>query len=49
VLRHVETLRVRTGLAMDEIKDDSPASEIARLRPGVSVGRMAEQDFHRLM
>jgi AcrR family transcriptional regulator len=49
VLRHVETLRARTGLAMDEIKDDSPASELhAFAREYLLVG-LAEQDFHRLM
>src|SRR5580698_9970126 len=49
VMRHVETLRVRTGLAMDETKDDSPASELhAFAREYLLVG-VAEQDFHRLM
>jgi|HubBroStandDraft_1064217.scaffolds.fasta_scaffold51433_2 AcrR family transcriptional regulator len=49
VIRHVETLRVRTGLAMDETKDDSPASELhAFAREYLLVG-VAEQDFHRLM
>lgn len=49
VLRHVETLRARTGLAMDESEDDSPASELhAFAREYLLVG-LAEQDFHRLM
>lgn len=49
VLRHVETLRARTGLAMDEAEDDSPASELhAFAREYLLVG-LAEQDFHRLM
>jgi AcrR family transcriptional regulator len=49
VTRHVETLRVRTGLAMDETKDDSPASELhAFAREYLLIG-LAEQDFHRLM
>jgi AcrR family transcriptional regulator len=49
VLRHVETLRIRTGLAMDECKDESPACELhAFAREYLLVG-LAEQDFHRLM
>ena len=49
VLRHVETLRARTGLAMDEAEEDSPASELhAFAREYLLVG-LAEQDFHRLM
>jgi AcrR family transcriptional regulator len=49
VLRHIETLRARTGLAMDEAEDDSPASELhAFAREYLLVG-LAEQDFHRLM
>jgi AcrR family transcriptional regulator len=49
VLRHVETLRVRTGLAMDEVEGDSPALELhAFAREYLLVG-LAEQDFHRLM
>ena len=49
VLRHIETLRARTGLAMDESEDDSPASELhAFAREYLLVG-LAEQDFHRLM
>jgi AcrR family transcriptional regulator len=49
VLRHVETLRMRTGLAMDESKDGSPSGELhAFAREYLLVG-LAEQDFHRLM
>jgi AcrR family transcriptional regulator len=49
VLRHAETLRTRTALAMDELEDDSPASELhAFAREFLLVG-LAEQDFHRLM
>ena len=49
VLRHMETLRARTGLAMDESEDDSPAGELhAFAREYLLVG-LAEQDFHRLM
>ena len=49
VLRHVETLRARTGLAIDEAEDESPAGELhAFAREYLLVG-LAEQDFHRLM
>jgi AcrR family transcriptional regulator len=49
VLRHVETLRTRTGLAMDEVEDYSPCNELhAFAREYLLVG-LAEQDFHRLM
>ena len=49
VLRHVETLRARTGLAIDAVEDDNPASELhAFAREYLLVG-LAEQDFHRLM
>jgi AcrR family transcriptional regulator len=49
VLRHIEALRTRTALAMDESEDGSPASELhAFAREYLLVG-LAEQDFHRLM
>jgi AcrR family transcriptional regulator len=49
VLRHIETLRARTALAMDESEDEGPASELhAFAREYLLVG-LAEQDFHRLM
>ena len=49
VLRHVETLRTRTGLAMDAAEDDNPVNELhAFAREYLLVG-LAEQDFHRLM
>lgn len=49
VLRHIETLRARTALAMDDTKDGSPANELhAFAREFLLVG-LAEQDFHRLM
>jgi AcrR family transcriptional regulator len=49
VMRHVETLRVRTGLAMDETKDDSPESELHAFAREYLLIALAEQDFHRLM
>jgi AcrR family transcriptional regulator len=49
VLRHLETLRARTGAAMEEAEDDSPSGELhAFAREYLLVG-LAEQDFHRLM
>jgi AcrR family transcriptional regulator len=49
VLRHIETLRARTALAMDDIKEDNPAGRLhAFAREYLLVG-LAEQDFHRLM
>jgi AcrR family transcriptional regulator len=49
ILRHVETLRARTILAMDESEDRSPAGELhAFAREYLLVG-LAEQDFHCLM
>src|SRR3984957_3686535 len=49
VLRHIETLRARTGLAMDAAEDENPAGELhAFAREYLLVG-LAEQDFHRLM
>jgi AcrR family transcriptional regulator len=49
VLRHIETLRARTSVAMDECEDDSPAAQLhAFAREYLLVG-LAEQDFHRLM
>ena len=49
VLRHVETLRARTGLAMEEAEDDSPASELHVFAREYLLVALAEQDFHRLM
>jgi AcrR family transcriptional regulator len=49
VLRHVETLRARTCVAMDDTEADTPAAELhAFAREYLLVG-LAEQDFHRLM
>ncbi len=49
VLRHMETLRARTGLAMDEAQDESPAAQLhAFAREYLLVG-LAEQEFHRLV
>jgi AcrR family transcriptional regulator len=49
VLRHIETLRARTALAMEESGDAGPAGELhAFAREYLLVG-LAEQDFHRLM
>ncbi len=49
VLRHVETLRARTGLAMDEVEDGSPATELHAFAREYLLVALAEQDFHRLM
>ena len=49
VLRHVETLRARTGLAMDEVEDDSPAGELHAFSREYLLVALAERDFHRLM
>ena len=49
VLRHMETLRTRTGLAMDESKDVSPAGELHTFAREYLLAAMAEQNFHRLM
>jgi AcrR family transcriptional regulator len=49
VLRHVENLRARTGLAMDQAEDDSPASELHAFAREYLLVALAEQDFHRLM
>jgi AcrR family transcriptional regulator len=49
VLRHIETLRARTGLAIDESKDDSPAGELHAFAREYLLVALAEQDFHRLM
>jgi len=49
VLRHVETLRTRASLAMDEAEDVSPAGELRAFAREYLLGAIAEQDFHRLM
>ena len=49
LLRHVETLRARTGLAMDEVEDGSPANELHAFAREYLLVALAEQDFHRLM
>ena len=49
VLRHIETLRARAGLAMDESQDESPAGEIRAFAREYLLAALAEQDFHRLM
>jgi len=49
VLRHVETLRARTCLAMDEAEDDSPSGELHAFAREYLLVALAEQDFHRLM
>jgi AcrR family transcriptional regulator len=49
VLRHVETLRARTRLAMDEAEDQSPANELHAFAREYLLVALAEQDFHRLM
>jgi AcrR family transcriptional regulator len=49
VLRHAETLRCRTALAMDETKDDNPAAELHAFAREYLLVSLAEQDFHRLM
>ena len=49
VLRHIESLRARAGLAMDESQDESPAGEIRAFAREYLLAALAEQDFHRLM
>src|SRR3984885_15260193 len=49
VLRHVETLRARTILAMDETNDGGPATELHPFAREYLLVGLAEQDFHRLM
>jgi AcrR family transcriptional regulator len=49
VLRHVETLRARTGLAIDEAADGSPAGELRAFAREYLLVALAERDFHRLM
>lgn len=49
VLRHVETLRTRTAVAMDEAEDTSPAGEIHAFAREYLLAAIAERDFHRLM
>ena len=49
VLRHLESLRARAGLAMDESEDESPAGEIRAFAREYLLAALAEQDFHRLM
>lgn len=47
-LRHVETLRLRTGLAMEESADTSPAGELHAFAREYLLAALADQDFHRL-
>jgi AcrR family transcriptional regulator len=49
VLRHVETLRSRTGLAIDEAADETPAGELRAFAREYLLVALAERDFHRLM
>ena len=49
VLRHVETLRTRTALAMEEAEDSLPAGEIHAFAREYLLVAIAEPDFHRLM
>ena len=49
VLRHAETLRLRTGLAMEESADTSPAGELHAFAREYLLVALAEQDFHRIM
>src|ERR1700736_4584143 len=49
VLRHLETLRARTGQAMDAAEEGSPASELHAFAREYLLVALAEQDFHRLM
>jgi AcrR family transcriptional regulator len=49
VLRHAETLRTRTGLAMDESEDGSPSGEVHAFAREYLLVALAERDFHRLM
>jgi AcrR family transcriptional regulator len=48
VLRHAETLRTRTGLAMDESPDESPAGELRAFAREFLLVALAERDFHGL-
>ncbi len=48
VLRHVETLRSRVGLAMDEAEDESPAGEVRAFAREYLLAALADQDFHCL-
>jgi AcrR family transcriptional regulator len=48
-LRHLDTLRTRTGLAMDEAEDGSPASELHAFAREYLLVALADQNFHRLM
>lgn len=48
VLRHVETLRVRTALAMEEAEDGSPSRELHAFTREYLLVALAETDFHRL-
>ena len=49
VLRHVETLRMRTGLAMDETEDRSPGAELHAFAREFLLVALAERECHRLM
>ena len=48
VLRHVETLRLRTGLAMESAEEGSPNSELHAFAREYLLVVLAEPDFHRL-
>jgi AcrR family transcriptional regulator len=49
VARHVETLRARTSLAMEEVEDTSPGGELHAFAREYLLVALAEQDFHRLL
>jgi AcrR family transcriptional regulator len=48
VLRHVETLRSRTGLAIDEAAEETPTGELRAFAREYLLVALAERDFHRL-
>ncbi len=47
-MRHLETLRARTVLAMDAVKDENPSAELHAFAREYLLVALAEQDFHRL-
>ena len=49
VSRHMEMLRIRTSLAMEETGDRGPAGELLAFAREYLLVALAEPDFHRLM
>ena len=48
-LRHLDELRSRVGLAMDELADRDPAAMLRVFAREFLLHALAERDFHRLM